>query len=211
MIKVLVVDDHKLIRKGITSLLNSLGGFCVIAEACSGEEAIRMVREHQPDVVLMDLQMPGIGGLEATRKILHINPDVKILAITVNDSELISSRLLTAGASGYITKDCCADEMARAMRAVYMGQHYITSSVAQKLALKQTNNDEASLIKELSDRELQIMIMTAKGLRTNDIAKSLNLSPKTVSTHRSRLFKKLKIKSDVELTYLALRNGLVDV
>src|SRR5579864_8854160 len=131
LIKVLLVDDHELVRIGIKRLLQDVNGIKVIGEASTGEEAIKIAKELIPDVVLMDLQMPGIGGLEATRKMIRHNPDIKILALTVCDDEPYPSRLLQAGAAGYLTKGCDTDEMVRAIRAVHSGQRYISPAIAQ--------------------------------------------------------------------------------
>lgn len=210
MIKVLLVDDHELVRTGIKSLLGTASGISVIAEASSGEDAIKIAREKQPNVVLMDLKMRGISGLEATRKILHHDPDAKILVLTVCNDDVFPIRLLRAGASGYLTKDCDADEMIRAIRSVQAGQRYISPQIAQRLALKRFSSDEESPFDTLSERELQVMLMITSGKKVQDIADKLHLSPKTVNTYRYRLFEKLGIKNDVELTHLAMRFGMVD-
>ena len=209
-IKVLVVDDHRLVRRGIVSLLKEINGIETIGEAESGEAAIQFVRETSPDVVLMDLQMPGMGGLEATRKLLRINPDVKVLILTVCESDLFPTRLLDEGAVGYITKDCGIEEIVRAIRAVHTGQRYLSPEMAQKMALKRFTSDEISPFDNLSERELQIMMMITSGSKPQDIAESLHLSPKTVNTYRYRLFDKLGVKSDVELTLLALKYGVIE-
>ena len=210
MIKVLLVDDHELVRLGIKRLLQDVSGLKVIGEASSGEEAIRLARELLPEVVLMDVQMPGIGGLEATRKMLRHNPDVKILALTVCDDEPYPSRLLQAGAAGYITKGCDPDEMIRAIRTIHSGQRYISTEIAQQLALKRFTKDDKSPLDILSERELQIMLMITSGQKVQEISDKLCLSPKTVNSYRYRIFEKLSINSDVELTLLAIRLGLVE-
>lgn len=211
MIKVLVVDDHKLIRKGIIRLLNDVSGIDVIDEAEDGEEAVRLLSRSDcnPDVILMDLQMPGIGGIEATRKLLRLKPDVKVLALTVYDSDVFPTRLLEEGAAGYITKDTSSDEMVRAIRAVFAGQRYICPELAQKLALNRFSGKDASPFDSLSERELQVMMMITRGQKAQEIAEILHLSPKTVNTYRYRLFDKLGVKSDVDLTHLALRHGVI--
>src|SRR4051812_44227588 len=135
LIKVLLVDDHELVRFGIKRLLQDTQGIKVVGEASTGEEAVALAKELVPDVVLMDIQMPGIGGLLATRKMIQHNPDVKILALTVHNDEPYPSRFLQAGAAGYITKGCKADEMIRAIRLVHSGQRYLSSEIAQQLAL----------------------------------------------------------------------------
>ncbi|OAI48883.1 two-component system response regulator [Gammaproteobacteria bacterium SCGC AG-212-F23] len=210
MITILLVDDHELIRLGIKRLLHDVTGIKVIGEAASGEDAIRLVKELNPQVVLMDVQMPGIGGLEATRKMSRHYPNVKILAITVCDEEPYPSRLLQAGAAGYITKDCGAEEMIRAINVVATGQRYISAEVAQQLALKRFTMTHASPIEVLSERELQIMTMITKGEKAQDISDKLHLSPKTVNSYRYRIFEKLNVENDVELTLLAMRLGLVE-
>lgn len=210
MIKVLLVDDHELIRIGIKRLLQDVAGIKVIGEASTGEEAIKLAKELIPDVVLMDVQMPGIGGLEATRKLIRHNPDIKILALTVCDDEPYPSRLLQAGAAGYITKGCGADEMVRGIRTVNSGQRYISSEIAQQLALKRFTKAEESPLDILSERELQIMLMITSGQKVQEISDKLCLSPKTVNSYRYRIFEKLGIHSDVELTLLAIRLGLIE-
>lgn len=210
MIKVLLVDDHELVRIGIKRLLQDVNGIKVLGEASTGEEGIRIAKELIPDVVLMDVQMPGIGGLEATRKMIRHNPDIKILALTVFDDEPYPSRLLQAGAAGYITKGCDAEEMIRAIRTIHSGQRYISSEIAQQLALKRFSKAEESPLDILSERELQIMLMITSGQKVQDISDKLCLSPKTVNSYRYRIFEKLNINSDVELTLMAIRLGLVE-
>lgn len=212
MIKVLLVDDHELVRLGIRRLLQDVANIKVVGEANTGEDAIRMAKDPQlqPDVVVMDVQMPGIGGLEATRKMIRHNPDIKILALTVCDDEPYPSRLLQAGAAGYITKGCDPEEMVRAIRTIHSGQRYISSEIAQQLALKRFVKDEKSPLDILSERELQIMLMITGGQKVQEISEKLCLSPKTVNSYRYRIFEKLRINSDVELTLLAIRMGLVE-
>jgi two-component system invasion response regulator UvrY len=210
VINVLLVDDHDLVRVGIRRLLTDLKGIKVVGEAKSGEEAIRVVRDLQPHVVLMDVKMPGIGGLEATRKLLRTDPDIKVIAVTVYGDEPFPSRLLQAGAAGYITKGSSLDEMVQAIRTVHSGQRYISPEVAQQLALKHLSDQEASPFDTLSERELQVMIMITNGQKVQEISDKLCLSPKTVNSYRYRLFEKLSVNSDVELTHLAMRHGMID-
>jgi len=210
VIKVLLVDDHDLVRFGVKRLLQDIQGIKVVGEASTGEEAVKLAKECIPDVVLMDVQMPGIGGLEATRKMLRHNPDLKVLALTVYGGEPYPSRLLQAGAVGYITKGCAPDEMVRAIRSVHSGQRYLSSEIAQQLALKSFTKSNNSQLDVLSERELQIMLMITSGQKVQDISLKLCLSPKTVNSYRYRVFEKLGINSDVELTLLAMRMGLVE-
>jgi two-component system invasion response regulator UvrY len=210
LIKILLVEDLELVRIGVRRLLQDVQGFKVVGEARTGEEAVLLAKELMPDVVLMDVQMPGIGGLEATRKIMRHNPDVKILALTIFGHEPYPSRLLHAGAAGYITKGCAIDEMVRAVRTVKSGGRYISSEIAQELALKRFTKAEESPLDILSERELQIMLMITSGQKVQEISAKLCLSPKTVNSYRYRIFEKLGINSDVELTLLSIRLGLVE-
>ena len=211
MITVLLVDDHDLVRVGIRRLLTDVKDLSVIGEAKSGEEAVRIARELRPDVVLMDVKMPGIGGLEATKKIVRLDPNIKVLAVTIYGEEPFPSRLLQAGASGYLTKGSSIDEMINAIKTVFSGQKYLSSEVAQQLALKHVGGEpDASPLDILSEREMQIMIMITKGVKVQEISDKLCLSPKTVNSYRYRLFEKLNVNSDVELTHLAIRHGMLD-
>jgi len=210
LISVLIVDDHDLVRAGIKSLLSTVSGLKVIGEASTGEEAIRIAREKRPNVILMDIRMPGIGGLEATRKLLRTDPDVKIIALTVCNEEPFPSKLLQAGAAGYITKGCDVEEMVQAILSVFHGKRFISPDVAQQLALKHLSDEKASPFDTLSERELQVMMMITSGQKVQDISDKLCLSPKTVNSYRYRLFEKLSVNSDVELTHLAIRHGILD-
>ena len=210
VIKVLVVDDHDLVRAGISSLLKDAGDIAVIGEAESGEDAIKQVREERPDVVLMDVMMPGVGGLEATRRITHYDESIKVIVVTALDDDVYPARLLQAGAAGYLTKGAEQHEMVTAIHDVMRGQRYISPDIAQKMALKNFGGGEAGAFDSLSERELQIAMMIVSCRKVNEIAESLFLSPKTVNTYRYRIFAKLDINSDVELTLLAVRHGLID-
>jgi two-component system invasion response regulator UvrY len=210
LINVLLVDDHDLVRIGIRRLLTDVKGIHVVGEAKSGEEAIQLSRQLRPNVVLMDVKMPGIGGLEATRKLLRSDPDIKVIAVTVYGDEPFPSRLLQAGAVGYITKGASLDEMVSAIKAVFIGQRFLGPEVAQQLALKHLSEQDASPFDSLSERELQVMIMITNGQKVQEISDKLCLSPKTVNSYRYRLFEKLAVNSDVELTHLAIRHGLLE-
>lgn len=211
MIRVIVVDDHDLVRMGIVSLLSDGDRIEVIAEASSGEEAIELAKEHEPDVILMDIRMPGMGGLEATRKLLRFNEDIKVIAVTACAEDPFASRLLQAGAAGYMTKGATADEMIMAVLKVKSGQRYISPEIAQRMALKPFDTQEAACpFDVLSDREMQISILIVNCVKVQEISDQLFLSPKTVNTYRYRIFEKLSITSDVELTRLAIRHGIID-
>lgn len=210
MITVMIVDDHDLVRAGIRSLLSGVSGIKVIAEAASGEDAIKIAKEKRPQVILMDVKMPGIGGLEATRRILRGDPDAKVIALTVYGGEPFPSKLLQAGAAGYLTKGSDAEEMVQAILSVQHGKRYLSPEVAQQLALKHLSDDKACPFDALSERELQVMIMIVNGQKVQEISDKLCLSPKTVNSYRYRLFEKLGVNSDVELTHLAIRHGMLD-
>ena len=210
MINILLVDDHDIVRAGVGRLLEDVNGIRVIAQANSGEEAVRIAREKRPHVVLMDVKMPGIGGLEATRKMLRNDPDIKIIALTVCGEEPFPSKLLQAGAAGYLTKGSGIDEMVNAIRSVHSGKRYIGPEIAQQLALKTVSEAEGSPLDLLSERELQVMMMITAGQKVREISDKLCLSPKTVNSYRYRLFDKLDVASDVELTHLAIRHGILD-
>ncbi len=210
MINVLIVDDHDIVCAGVGRLLSDVKGINVIGEARSGEDAVRVAKEKRPDVVLMDVKMPGIGGLEATRKMLRNNPEIKVIALTVCGEEPFPSKLLQAGAAGYLTKGSSIDEMVLAIRSVYAGKRYIGPDIAQQLALKKITDGEGSPMDLLSERELQVMMMITAGHKVQYISDMLYLSPKTVNSYRYRLFDKLGVSSDVELTHLAIRHGILD-
>ena len=210
MINILIVDDHDLVRAGIKRILDDVSGMKVIAEARTGEEALRLGRQLKPHVVLMDVKMPGIGGFEATRKLLRVDPDIKVLIVTTCNNDLYPARLLQVGASGYLTKGSSMNEMINAIRAVHAGQRYISPEIASRLAFRHVTDSEDSPFEMLSERELQVMLMITKGTKVQDIAEKLCLSPKTVNSYRYRIFEKLSVNNDVELTLLAIRYGLVE-
>lgn len=210
MINVLLVDDHDLVRLGIKRLLADAKGITVIGEAETGEEAIKLAKELSPNIILLDANMPGIGGLEACRRIIRQNPDIKIIALTVHSDEPYPSRFLQAGASGYLTKGTGVNEMVKAIRQVNSGQRYISAEIAQQLALKPFDMDKDSPFDILSEREMQVMLMITAGDKVQYISDTLCLSPKTVNSYRYRLFDKLEIDNDVSLTHLAIRHGIID-
>ncbi|MCA0911590.1 UvrY/SirA/GacA family response regulator transcription factor [Marinobacter nauticus] len=215
MIRVLVVDDHELVRSGITRMLADNPDIDVIGQASSGEEAIDCVRENRPDIVLMDIRMPGIGGLEATRRILRIDDSIRVIVVTACADDPYPARVMQSGATAYITKGADIQEMVRAIRKAHSGQRYISPEIAQKMALKQLGGErdedgELSLFERLSEREMQIAMMVVDCQKVQDISDKLCLSPKTVNSYRYRIFEKLEISSDVELALMAVRLGLLD-
>ena len=208
MIKVLVVDDHELIRAGIARMLLDDGLIEVVGEASSGEEALEMLRASCPDVVLMDLKMPGIGGLEATRRIKRVCESTQVVVVTACIDDPYPAHVMESGASAYISKNSHVSEIIKAIKSVYRGERYISSDIAQMMAL---NKSKDSMFDSLSERELQIAMMIMDCQKVQNISDKLCLSPKTVNSYRYRIFEKLSVNSDVELTLLAVRNGLLDV
>ncbi len=211
MIRIIVADDHDLVRGGIVHMLNDEADMEVVADVSTGEDAISACRELSPDVVLMDVKMPGIGGLEATRRITENIPNVRVVIVTALDEAPFPARLLNAGAFGFVTKSSEVGEMITAIRKVVRGQRFISPAVASQMFIESlsTNNGE-SPFKKLSERELQICLMILNGYRVKDISDALHLSPKTVSSYRQRIFEKLNIKNDVELTRISIRYGFID-
>lgn len=210
MTRVMVVDDHEVVRFGICHLLNQLDGVTVVGEADSGEAAVVKSREIKPDVIFMDVRMPGIGGLEATQRLRISQPDIRIIVLSALSDDTMSSRLLKAGASGYLTKNAGPDEVRAALDAALRGDIYISPEIAQQLIVR-SFSDGGSPVSELSERELQIAVMLASGLRVADIATTLNISPKTIATHKYRVFEKLGVTNDVQLALRAVKWGLVDL
>jgi|SRR5690625_1528643 len=210
MINVVLVDDHQLVRSGIRRLLEDVEQISVGGEAASGEEALKLVKEIRPDVVLMDVNMPGIGGLEATRKLLRIDENLRIIALTVHVDEPYPTRLLEAGALGYLTKGCNAEEIVSAIKTVHRGERYIGADIARQMALAGLSGMTKNPFDRLSQREVQVMMMITHGHRVQEISDVLCLSPKTVSTYRYRLYEKLGVDNDVELTHLAIRHDMID-
>ncbi|NKB31794.1 MAG: response regulator [Pseudomonadales bacterium] len=209
-ISILLVDDHELVRAGVARMLGDEDDMYVIGEAGSGEEAVEFVKHHAPDIVLMDARMPGIGGIEATHSLVKISPQIKIIAMSSVASGVIPSQMLRAGAMSFITKSVGVEEMLKAVRMVQDGQHYVTPEVATQLALDPFNQKGGSLFDKLSRREMQIAQMLTDGKKVSQISQYLDLSPKTVYSYRYRIFEKLGIRSDVELTILAVKHGLTD-
>ena len=210
MIKLLLVDDHELVRTGIRRILEDVKDFIVVGEATTGEEAIRFCRKNAPDLVLMDMSMPGIGGIEATKQILRLTDGTRIIVLSVHKENPIPAKVMQMGAFGYLTKDSDPDEMIRAIRKVAAGQKYVSPDIAQQIAIGQLDFKDGNPFEILSERELEITLMLTKGAKVPDIAAYLNISAKTVNTYRYRMFDKLSVSTDVELTHLALRHKLIN-
>ena len=211
MIKVLLVDDHELVRTGIEHLLNEAEGICVIGVASSGEEAIERVDFLCPDVVLMDINMPGIGGIEASRKISQRHPEIKIVALTVYSDGPFPQQLMNVGAHGYISKNSPLAELVAALWTVFHGKRYLSVDVANSMALTHLQqHGRGSPFQQLSQRELQVVTLTLQGRSIQEMSELLSISPKTISTYRYRVYEKVGVRNDVELTRLAIKYKLVD-
>jgi two-component system invasion response regulator UvrY len=211
MIKLMIVDDHQLVREGLRSIIESAGDLAVVAEADSGEDAIAQAQKGAaPDVVLMDINMPGgMGGIEATRRLVRLLPQTRIVALSALSEEPLPTQLHDAGAVGYLTKGCPARELLDAIRAVDRGLPYVDARLAQRRMVAGWRGTRETPFAELSAREMQVALMILDGRRNHEIAECLSLSQKTVSTYRQRIFEKLDIGTDVELTRLAYRHGLI--
>jgi two-component system invasion response regulator UvrY len=211
LIKVLVIDDHTLVLSAIKSTLQDVAEIKIVGEAYRGVEGVQFARELRPDVVILDFNLPDITGLETVNRLLRNDPNIKILVITATVNELFPFRILEAGAKGYLTKDCSKNELIRAIKAVYSGQNIISPHIASRLALAKVDNKERSQFDELTDREMEVMMMVIRGVMVNDIADRLFLSPKTVHSYRSRIFEKLKVENEVSLLLMAMKKGLIHI
>jgi len=210
MIRVLLVDDHAVVRTGFRLLLQSLAEISVVAEAESGEAACQRFFELTPDVVVLDLAMPGMGGLEALRRIRARHPEARVLALSAHDDPMHARRALREGAMGFLSKRSAPEALVEAVTAVAAGRRYIDMSLAQKLALAEIEGTAKPPIEQLSEREFDVFIRLARGATVQKIAEDLKLSASTVGTHLYNIKQKLQVGNQSELTLLAVRSGLID-
>ena len=210
MINVMVVDYQRLVRIGVARVLHKSSRIEVVAEANNGEEAVDLCRTIQPNVVLMDIAMPGIGGLEATRRINRLERGIKVIIVTSLIRDPFPLQALKAGAIGYLSKKSAEEELEIAVRKVFVGKRYLSADVAQLLAFRSMDSATACPFDKLSNREMQIALMVVNCHKVPLISKQLHLSPKTVNSYRYRIFEKLSVSSDVELTLLAVEHNLVE-
>ncbi|HVI26546.1 MAG TPA: response regulator [Xanthomonadaceae bacterium] len=208
-IRVFLLDDHALVRVGMRMILSGETDIEVVGEADSGEEALPQIRRLKPDVVLCDLHLPGLSGLEITERIVRGQDGTRVIVVSVLEDGPMPKRLLEAGASGYVGKGGDAAELLRAVRDVARGKRYLAAGIAQNLALYGLDGGNTPF-DALSPRELEIAMLLIQGLRQDDIATRLSLSPKTVNTHKSRLFEKLEIHDTIALARLAAQHGIAD-
>jgi two-component system invasion response regulator UvrY len=209
MIRVMLVDDHDLVRLLMKERLERVAGIEIIAQATTGEEAISKAKEARPDVVLLDVNMPGIGGVETVRVLRRIDDSMKLVIVSVHSDGPFPMRLLEMGVDGYLTKSSAPHELVAAVRMVHQGQRYVDPKLAQSVVLGNLGTN-TSPVDTLSARELEVFSLIVKGQRISDIAERLCRSPKTISTLRGRICRKLSVSSDVELTLVALSYGLVE-
>lgn len=209
-IKVLVADDHKVVREGLRTLIEKQPGMEVIAEAENGRMALKLIKKLSPDIALMDIAMPDLNGIEATRQIVAEAPGTKVIALSMHSDRQFVTRMMSAGASGYLLKDCAFEEVARAIRSVMARQIYLSPkivSIVVKAFLRRSEPSD-SMLSVISPREREVLQLIAEGKTTKQIALRLHISAKTVDTHRRNIMDKLDIHSIAELTKYAIREGL---
>jgi two-component system invasion response regulator UvrY len=210
MIKILIADDHPIVRQGFKQVLSETADLVVADEAGNGQEVLSLVAKKDYDVILLDISMPGKNGLEVLKELKIVSPKIPVLILSIYPEEQYAIRALRAGASGYLTKASAPEELISAIRKVSRGGKYIGSSLAEKLAYELDGDSGKAPHETLSDREYQILLMIASGKTVSDIAEEMCLSVKTVSTYRSRILDKMKLKNNAELTTYAIRNKLVE-
>jgi DNA-binding NarL/FixJ family response regulator len=209
MLRILIADDHAIVRQGLKQIVTETRDMTVVGEASNGQELLNKIKESEYDVVVLDITMPGRNGMDVLRQLRSERPRLPVLMLSIHPEEQYALRALRAGASGYLTKESAPDELVVAIRKVSRGGKYISSSLAEKLASELEVGREQAPHEALSDREYQVMCMIASGKTVMEIAQELSLSEKTISTYRSRILEKMKMKNNAELTYYAIKNQLV--
>jgi len=209
MLKILIADDHAIVRQGLKQMVTETQDMVVAGEASNGQELLNKIKEEDYDVVVLDITMPGRNGVDVLRQLRSERPQLPVLMLSIHPEEQYALRALKAGASGYLTKESAPDELVAAIRKVSWGGKYVSSSLAEKLAFELETGHEQAPHEALSDREYQVMCMIASGKTVMEIAQELSLSEKTISTYRSRILEKMKMKNNAELTYYAIKNQLV--
>jgi two-component system, NarL family, invasion response regulator UvrY len=209
MIKIAIVDDHAVVRSGLRQFFADQIDFTVVAEAANGRDAMEIARNIELDVLLMDISMPDQSGIDALIAIKARWPELPVLILSGFPEEHYATTLLRQGASGYLNKDCDPEEIVRAIRTVARGRKYITASIAERLADGLTGNNDKLPHEHLSERELQVFLRLARGETIGNMAVSMSLSVKTVSTYRTRVMEKMNLESNSDLTYYALKNVLI--
>lgn len=209
-IRILLVDDHAVVRAGYTTLLKNVANMEVVAEADSGQSALREFIEQQPDIVIMDLSLPDIGGLEAIRRIIARDPGAHVLVFSMHEDIVFVEQALQAGARGYITKSSAPEVLVEAVRKIASGDVFLDAEIAQRLAFQKSRGNNSPL-ENLSTREFEIFCLLAEGLNVNDISKRLSLSYKTVANYSTQIKSKLEVDTVAELARIAIRHGVVKI
>ena len=211
MIRVLLADDHSIVRAGLRRLVEDAGDMVVVAEAADGREAIKKVREDQPDVAVIDLSMPGMDGLEVVERLLSHDPKLPVLILTMHEEEQYVVRAIGAGAKGYVTKRSAAEQLLKAIRKVHGGGRFLSESASEALATRMARGSRGPFpLDSLSTREIQVLRVWRWGRPTGRSPETYHISTKTVDTYRARLLKKLNLRNNAELTRFAIQNRLVD-
>lgn len=213
-IKIILVDDHKIMREGLRNLLEREEDIQIVAEANDGRTAVKLARDLLPDLVVMDTSMPDLNGIEATRQIINENPGTKIIALSMHSDRHFVVEMLKAGASGYMLKDCAFDELVNAIKSVINDETYLSPKIAGivlKEYMQGVSKDKSTVFSDLSNREREVLQLIAEGNSTKDIAFHLNVSVKTVETHRQQIMRKLKINNIAGLTKYAIKEGLTSL
>lgn len=209
-IKILIADDHAVVREGLKQILTDTPGMNIAGEAANAQEVLKKVRSGDWDVLILDLSMPGSSGLDTLKEVKRERPKLPVLVLSIHSEDQYAERVLRAGGSGYMTKDCAVDELISAIRKVYNGGKYVSSQLAEKLAFELENDSERPLHETLSDREYHVMRRIASGKTVKEIADELSLSVKTISTYRVRVLRKMKLKNNAEVIHYTIQNALVD-
>jgi DNA-binding NarL/FixJ family response regulator len=213
-VKILLADDHRIVRSGLRSLLEKEAGIEVIAEAANGRDTVRVAGQLSPDVVVMDITMPDLNGIEATRQVVEAAPRTKVIALSMHSDRMFVRGMLAAGASGYLLKDCAFEELVRAVRAVAAGQAYLSPSVVRVLIgdyVRDLQTADSLPTAPLTPREREVLQLLAEGKTSKEVAFCLCVSPKTVDRHRERIMQKLSLHSIAEITKYAIRAGLTSL
>ncbi len=210
LINIVIVDDHELVRTGLKMIIAKMPGINLVAEGENGEQAIALVREYKPDVILMDVNMPVLSGIEATRRISQHLSETKVIILTVHAENPFPQQLLEAGASGYLTKGCAASELENAIKKVATTGRYIGHDIAQQMALSMLPGGDNSPFDVLTAREMEVMMLLAQGKKPKEIGDIMILSHKTIATYKYRILDKLNLKNIIELAHMAIKHGILE-
>ena len=210
MLRILIADDHPIVRQGLKQILSEESDMGVSGEAQNSQEVLKLVQKQDWDIVILDITMPGRGGIDVLKELKHQYPKLPLLILSMHPEDQYAVRALKAGAGGYLTKESAQEELIKAIRKIVRGGKYISSTLAEKLAFDLETETEKPLHETLSDREHQVLLMIASGKTVSEIAEELSLSVKTIDTYRARILEKMKMKTNAELMHYAIKNGLVD-